>query len=293
MKGLERAALLVTACCVLAACSEAAAGRRTVVASIYPLAWAAERIASPEWEVVDLTPPGVEAHDVELSLEARAGLETADLILYLGDIGFQPQVEAAVEEANGRVIAMADELLRAPETGPAEGSDPHLWLSPGAMRTFSSLIANELTELDPENGGTYRRRADRVKAELAGLEERFTDTLDVTACRYGTAIVSHEAFSYLIGRYGFDQFGLAGLQPEGEPTAARLGRAGDLLEQGRAGAVFYEPEEESRRIAESLATDHGVLAYPLPTLESEPESGDYLSVMEDNLEMLRQGLGCP
>jgi zinc transport system substrate-binding protein len=263
------------------------------VASIYPLYWVAERIAGPNWEVIDLTPPGVEAHDVELSLEARAELESADLVLYLGDIGFQPQVEAAVEEANGTVIAMADELLHAPEAGPAEGSDPHLWLSPGAMRTFSSLIANELTELDPENGQVHQQNAEQVKEELADLEQRFAATLDLSACRYDIAVVSHEAFNYLIGRYGFEQFGLAGLQPEGEPTAARLGRAGDLLEQGRAGAVFYEPEEESRRIAEALAADHEASAYPLPTLESEPPSGDYLSVMEDNLEMLRSGLGCP
>jgi zinc transport system substrate-binding protein len=290
---LTRVVLLATAGFMLAACSEAAAGRLTVVASVYPLAWDAERIAGPDWEVVDLTPPGVEAHDVELSLEARAALETADLVLYLGDIGFQPQVEAAVEEANGPVMAMADELLHAPQMGPPEGSDPHLWLSPGTMRTASSLIANHLMELDPENAGAYRQRAERVKAELAGLEERFAAALDLTACRYRTAIVSHEAFNYLIGRYGFDQFGLAGLQPEGEPTAARLGRAGDLLEQGRAGAVFYEPDEEARRVAESLAADHGVPAYPLSTLESRPESGDYLSVMEDNLEALRRGLGCP
>lgn len=285
--------ILITACCALAACSEAAATRRTVVASIYPLAWAAERITGPDWEVVDLTPPGVEAHDVELSLEARAELETADLVVYLGDIGFQPQLENAVDEADGRVIAMADLLLHPPETGPPEGSDPHLWLSPGTMRTVSSLIANELMELDPQNGGTYRQRAEQVKAELASLEERFATTLDLALCRYDTAVVSHEAFNYLIGRYGFDQFGLAGLQPEGEPTAARMGRAGDLLQEGRAGAVFYEPEEESRRIAESLAADHGVSAYPLSTLESEPETGDYLAVMEDNLETLRQGLGCP
>ena len=291
MRKVTRIATLALAGCVLAACSEAAADRKTVVASIYPLAWVAERIAGPDWEVIDLTPPGVEAHDVELSLEARAGLESADLVLYLGDIGFQPQVEAAVDEANGRVVAMADELLHPPQAGPPESSDPHLWLSPGAMRTFSSLIANELTELDPQ--GIYQQRAERVKEELAALEGRFAATLDVSACRYRTAIVSHEAFDYLIGQYGFEQFGLAGLQPEGEPTAARLGRAGDLLDQGRAGAVFYEPEEESRRIAESLAADHGAGAYPLSTLESRPDVGNYPSVMEGNLETLRQGLGCP
>jgi zinc transport system substrate-binding protein len=276
-----------------AACSREET-RRTAVASFYPLAFAAERVAGPGWEVLDLTPPGVEAHDVELSLEDRAAIEDADLVVYLGDIGFQPQVEDAADDAGGRVLALAPQLIHHPPGEPLpEGIDPHLWLDPGVMRTMTSLVANAFAAEDPAGRAEYRRRAEALRAELEGLYRRYQETLNITRCTYGILVVPHEAFEYMAGRYAFRQFGLAGPAPEGEPTSSRLTEAERLIEDGHAGAVFYEPADEgSLRTAEALADDTGVPLLPLSTLESQPPEGDYISVMEDNLESLRKGLGC-
>jgi zinc transport system substrate-binding protein len=274
------------------ACSGGEQGR-SVVASFYPLAYAAERIAGPGWEVIDLTPPGTEAHDVELSLEDRAAIEDADLVIYLGDIGFQPQVEDAAADAQGRVLTLADKLIIHPEGQELpQGTDPHLWLDPGVMRTMASLIANAFTAADPPDREGYLSRSEDLRVELQRLRDRYEDVLSTERCRYRTLVVSHEAFNYVAGHYGFEQFGLTGLTPEGEPTVERLAEAHRLIEDGEAGAVFYELRGGSQRAAENLANDAGVPALPLSTLESEPPSGDYLSVMEANLDSLREGLGC-
>jgi zinc transport system substrate-binding protein len=106
-------------------------------------------------------------------------------------------------------------------------------------------------------------------------------------------IVSHEAFGYIAESFGLEQFGLAGVTPEAEPAADRLAQARTLIEAGEAGAVFYEEHEDARKLAESFARDEGVPALPLSTLESRPVEGDYFTVMEDNLESLREGLQCP
>ena len=58
--------LLVTLL-VGAAPAGAAGGDRAVVASFYPLAYAAERIGGQRVDVTDLTPAGAEPHDLELS----------------------------------------------------------------------------------------------------------------------------------------------------------------------------------------------------------------------------------
>lgn len=270
-------------------CSSAGSGGRTVVASFYPLAFAAERIAGPGWRVVDLTPPGAEAHDIELTLEDRALLQEADLVLYMGDLGFQPQVEEAVGEADGKVLAIGEQTIHAPwPDGPV---DPHVWLDPGAMRTMAAIIARTFAEVHPSGG--YRDRAEALRGQLEALERSYRQTLSLPGCRYRVAIVSHEAFNYVLGRDGFRQLGLAGLEPEAEPTVDRLGTAESLLARGQAGAVFFEAGGEAERIARTVAEDAGVPALPLSTLESRPPSGDYLSVMEDNLASLRQGLECP
>jgi zinc transport system substrate-binding protein len=289
---MQRITLAALVAALLASGCTAGSDRRTVVASFYPLAFAAERIAGPGWEVIDLTPPGAEAHDVELSAEDRAALERADVVVYLGNIGFQPQVEDALSEGSGRVVALADQLLHSPDGNVPPGADPHLWLDPGAMVTTASLISNALSAEDAGGRLDYRRRADALRRELRVLEERYGRVLNLSRCEHRTVVASHEAFNYMVGRYGFDQFGLSGLTPEGEPTHDRLVEARRLIEEGKAGAVFYEQGEDSERIARSVADDAGVPALPLSTLESQPAEGDYLTVMRDNLKSLREGLGC-
>jgi zinc transport system substrate-binding protein len=277
--------------CALMACSSSG-GSRTLVASFYPLAFAADRIGGPGWRVVDLTPPGTEAHDVELSLEDRAALEEADVVLYLGDIGFQPQVERAVGEATGRVVAVADGLHLVEGGGEEDGPqlDPHVWLDPVSFATVVDRTADALAAADPGNAETYRGRARALRDELEALDRRYAEGL--SSCRSSIMVTSHEAFGYLAARYGLQQVGLTGLTPEGEPTAGRLGRAGQLLADGQALALFFEASDEARRIAESVASDYDVPALPLGTLESQPTNGDYLSVMETNLTSLKRGLGC-
>jgi zinc transport system substrate-binding protein len=266
-----------------AGCSGASEGR-TVVASFYPLAFAAQRIAGPEWEVIDLTPPGAEAHDVELSAEDRAALERADVLFYLGDIGFQPQVEAAIDDADGEVVAITDRLSLHP------GGDPHVWLSPNLYLSAIDLLQVRLWEIDPGDEDGYTARFRRLARALEILEERYERTL--SECRFTTLIVPHEAFGWLADHYSLRQFGLAGQIPEAEPGQDRIVEAHRLIEGGQAGAVFFEPGQGSERIARSVAEDAGVPALPLATLESQPPEGDYLTVMEDNLDSLREGLGC-
>jgi zinc transport system substrate-binding protein len=132
--------------------------------------------------------------------------------------------------------------------------------------------------------------AGRLRADLEDLDARYRQGLG--DCRSRTMVVSHEAFGYLADRYGLEQVGLAGVEPEGEPTADALREAAEVLATAGGGAVFYEAGDEARRIAETVASDAGVPALPLSTLESAPPAGDYLSVMEENLESLRRGLGC-
>ena len=95
---LSRIVLLCTAATAAAAasgCGGAVSGT-TVVASLYPLAFAAEQVAAADVRVDDLTPPGAEPHDLELTARDVGRLQKAALVLYVGH-GFQPAVEDALD----------------------------------------------------------------------------------------------------------------------------------------------------------------------------------------------------
>src|SRR5919198_4558448 len=83
--------ILATAC----GGSHASSTKRTeVVAAFYPLAFAAQEVGGTGVDVRNLTPPGAEPHDLEVSPRDVARVRSADLVLLLGH-GFQPQLEDA------------------------------------------------------------------------------------------------------------------------------------------------------------------------------------------------------
>ena len=281
-------ALLVSACSTRVD----AGGKQTGVASVYALAWLVNSVGGDGVSVTDLTPPGVEAHDAVLTAQQRADIETADLVVYLGQIGFQPDVEQAIADANGRVVDVTSsgELLSG---GGGVQYDPHVWLDPSKMAGFATKVGDALRALDPADSSGYSSREASTIAELTTLSNEFKQRL--SSCKYDTFVVSHEAFGYLAAATGLHQIGIQGLVPESEPSADRIGAAELAVSSGQAAPiVFYENTDEGRRIADSLAADAGVQTAPLYTLESAPSSStqDYLSVMRANLSALSNGLQC-
>ncbi len=76
-----------------------------VVAAFYPLAEAARQAGGPFARVHDITPTGVEPHDLELKPSDVGLIRSADLILYLGG-GFQPALEDAIEAIPNKTTAV-------------------------------------------------------------------------------------------------------------------------------------------------------------------------------------------
>src|SRR4051794_35646345 len=106
-------ALAVAGTLALAACSTAAesvaagTGTLEVMASIYPLQYVTEQVGGEHVQVSPITPPGVDAHDLELSPNAVAELGRADLVVYLS--GFQAAVDDAVaQSAPSHTVDVAD-----------------------------------------------------------------------------------------------------------------------------------------------------------------------------------------
>lgn len=284
--------ILLLSVVLLEACvpSEGSSGGRTgVVASVYPLAWISERIGGTQVHVGDLTPPGVEAHEVSLNAEQRAEISDAGVLVHVGDLGFQPDVEASMDAASSKVVT-------AEAAGFLAGSDefrydPHVWLDPIRLAGIAADVSTALQETDPDHAAYYAGRDAELLGELTALDEEFRSGL--ADCDHETFVTTHEAFAYLAAAYGLEQVGVQGLVPESEPDAASIERTVALIDSGEAApVVFYEPTDEGRRIAEAIAADAGVGTAELNPIEAAPETGDYVTAMRSNLRALREGLGC-
>ncbi len=295
--------VLVTAGCAGADDGDGADARLEVLASVYPLRYAVEQVGGDLVSVTTATPAGTDPHSVELSPRQLRDVGAADLVVLLG--GFQPAVdEAAAERATTVLdVAGAADLHPLPagaadehededegEDEHAGGLDPHFWLDPTRLAAVGVAIADALAAADPANADAYAANAESFAAELDGLDDAFTDGL--TGCANDVVVTSHAAFGYLTDRYGLRQVSVSGLDPEGEPSPARIREVRDAIADLGVGAVFTEPLADPA-VAETLAEGLGVQVLSLDPLDSHDGDDDYGAVMDQNLEALRTGLGCP
>jgi zinc transport system substrate-binding protein len=259
--------------------STSSAGKTSVVAAFYPLAFAAEQVGRARVDVRNLTPAGAEPHDLEVSPRDVAAIRSADLVLLLGH-GFQPQLERA---AGGGSSVLR--LLDTPGLRRFANGDPHVWLDPLRYALIVRRIGRAL-DAGPA--------AARLAARLEALDATYRHGL--STCTRREIVTSHEAFAYLAQRYGLEQIAITGLTPESEPAPKDLARVVGLVKRTHATTVFFETLV-SPRIAETVARETGARTAVLDPIEgltpAEIDRGEtYFTVMRRNLAALQRALGC-
>jgi zinc transport system substrate-binding protein len=252
----------------------------TVVAGFYPLAYAAARVGDSELEVMNLTPPGVEPHDLELSGRHVRAVADARVVLYLGS-GFQPALERAVESTGATALDLLDDA----RLGAGDGRDPHVWLDP--LR-YAALVEGVAAALDRADA------AQPMVGELRALDRELRSGL--RDCERRELVTSHAAFGYLAERYDLEQVPITGLSPEAEPTPGELRDVVEEVREQGATTIFFETLV-SPRLAQTVAREVGAATAVLNPLEGLTEQQaadgeDYFSIMRANLAALRKALQC-
>jgi zinc transport system substrate-binding protein len=282
--------VLVTSSCAAFSNDGSSNGGVQVVAAFYPLAYATERIGGAHVDVTNLTQPGKEPHDLELTIKETAEVADADLVVH--ESGFQPPVDAAIDaNATGDVLDAADVVDLQPLADEPSEIDPHFWQDPARMADLGDALADKLAGIDPANKDDYLARAAAFRDDMTQLDQSYADGL--ASCDRNTIVVSHDAFGYL-AKFGLHIEGIAGLSPDAEPTPADLARLQDLIRADGITTVFSE-RLVSPRLTETLANDLGIrteVLDPIEGLSDQTSTEDYRSLMQENLTALEQANGC-
>jgi zinc transport system substrate-binding protein len=272
----------------------------TVIATFYPLYEFASRVGGDRVAVRSLVPAGVEPHDFEPTPQDVAAMTRAGVVIYNGS-GFEPWVEKLLSEVPASTVRINSTEglplvrgLREEEGGSRLALDPHVWLDPVLAALQVDRIVAGLARADPDGRAVYTGAGARLKVDLEALHRRYESTLG--SCRRREFITSHAAFGYLARRYGLIQVAISGLEPEGEPSPARLAQI--VREARRTGArVIYSESLVNPRVAEVIAREVGASVAVLNPIEGltpgEQRRGEnYFTLMEANLKALAAGLDC-
>lgn len=287
-----------------------------VTASLYPIAEIVQRVGGDNVDVVNLTPPGTDAHDVELTAKQVQRLEQSKAVFYFGD-NFQPGVEKAIDALNDATrvdLFTSVELLSASHGSfgveGAEDShghsddehDPHVWLDPANMIAMTNTVAKTLSQLQPKNSSEYAANASLYISELTELGKLLDEKIglrpgtDINRCEDVNFYTAHQGFTYLAERTGLNLVPIAGVNPD-EQVSAQYLESLSLSLKGRNVTIFYESlisSSAAKALATSLNAKTDVLN-PVEGLTKEDINNGvtYISAQRDNIKKIAQGLRCP
>ncbi|MER5380008.1 zinc ABC transporter substrate-binding protein [Streptomyces sp. NPDC002688] len=295
----------------LSACSGSASadgksnGKLDVVASFYPLQYLAEEIGGTHVNVTNLTQPGQEPHDLEISARQTAQLQEADAVLYLKNL--QPAVDDAVAQTEVKTKIDAASLTTLEKHGNEVGghaaahddsegeetgaTDPHIWLDPVRFAEVAEGVSDALKKADPKHTADYEKNMAALRKKFVALNTDFHNGLADTKTK--TFITTHAAFGYLAERYGLTEEAINGLDPESEPSANRVKGLETMAKADGVTTVFYETlvsDKTARTIADDTGLRTDVLD-PLEGITDKSRGSDYMQVMESNLKALQTALG--
>lgn len=166
--------------------------------------------------------------------------------------------------------------------------DPHIWTNPLRVVEVAEIVKEELIALNPSEEDFYNENFEALKEKLIALDEKFTDLLEQKENKY--IIVPHAAFGYWEERYGIKQIAISGLSTEEEPSQKALVEVMTAADEHDIEYILYEQNSENR-LSKVIQDEIGAEALTIHNLEVRTEEDiesekDYISLMEENLEIL-------
>lgn len=283
-----------------------------IYTTIFPLQDFSRKIGGKYVEVENIVPAGSDAHSFEPTTKTMVQIAEGDAFIYLGTgiEGFTDAVISAVENEDTAIVKASEgiHLIGAPESSEDEDEhkeeneeehagedsdvDPHVWLDPGRSVQLAENIKNALIKIDPSQQDYFEKNYQTLKDNLETVDSKFESMAKESQNK--TFIVAHSAYGYWEDAYGLKQIGISGLSPSAEPSQKQLEEIVKTAKNAELKYILFEQNVENR-VAEVIKRELGAETLTLHNLESLTEEDiqnneDYISLMNKNIETLKQAL---
>lgn len=298
------AALLSLGLAVTASLAQART-RPLVIASFSILADLVAEVAGDGVDTRALVGPDVDAHGYAPTPSDARAVAAADLVVVNG-LGFDSWAEKLARAAGFRgrlaIASRGVATLRLQAGAHAHGhghgqgrgaADPHVWQDPLRTRSLIMTLAEELAAVDPAGADGFRARAAAYGRRLEDLDRWILGELAPIPRERRRIFTSHDSFGYFEARYDVDFRAPRGVNMDGEPSAADIGRIVREIRREKARVVFLE-NVSSPRLIEQIARESGArMGGRLYTDALSAPGGPaatYLDLMRHNVVRLRDAM---
>ena len=308
----------ITACNAEAATNEVSDEKISIVTTIFPeYDWVMNVLGdNPAGaEVTILLDDGVDLHSYQPTVDDIMKIADCDLFIYVGGESDEWVEDALAEATNDDMIVInlldvlgdsvvVEEVVEGMEGEEEEAEeeegpeyDEHVWLSLRNAKVLVESIEEALVTIDPDNESTYRQNADSYEAELTVLDEEYSAVVSQAAC--DTVLFGDRfPFRYMTDDYGLNYYAaFVGCSAETEASFETITFLANKVDELSLTAVLTI-EGADHSIAETIVENTSAQDQQILTLDSmqsvtasDVEAGaSYISIMESNLEVLREAL---
>ena len=288
-------------------------GRLKIVTTIFPQYDFVRAIAGDTGAVSVrmLLSPGEEVHSYEPTPLDIKEIQSCDLFIYVGaenDVWVDRILEN-MGDKRPQTLRLVD-LTETVEEESVEGmmeekghdhedtheeADEHVWTSPVKAAEITEAIAQKMAELDPENADHYLANARDYEEKILDLDEQFREIAG-NAERKTLVFGDRFPIRYFAEEYGLDYFAaFPGCSSESEPSASTLAFLIDKVREEGIPVVF-SIEFSNGNIARAICESTGAVQRTFNschnvTKEQKENGATYVSLMSENLEVIREALG--
>ncbi len=221
--------------------------------------------------------------------------------IYFGNEGFDALMDSKTNPffvgGSLSVDEILDELM-GHDHDHEEESDEHVWLSLRNAETLCDAISGTLQQIDPDNKDTYAANTAAYIKKLAALDADYQAAVD--AASYKTVLFGDRfPFRYLVDDYGLSYYAaFVGCSAETEASFETISFLAGKVDELNLPCVLTI-EGTQHKIAETIVENTSAKNQKVLTMDSlqSTTSKDvangttYLSVMEQNLSVLKEALG--
>ncbi len=252
-----------------------------VVVSILPQKAFVKAVGGEHVNVKELIPPGGSPATYEPKPSDLVNVEKADIYFRVGHIPFEkshaekfaglnPNMKIVDTSVNVELRYFGEyeeHTHEHEEEHHHEAVDPHIWLSPMQVKKQIDVIADALSEIDPDNANEYMKNAEDFKKELDNLHNELE--LKFKELKTDKLMVFHPAWGYFADEFSLEQIAIE--QDGKEPTAKQLQHLIDEAREENIKVIFVQ-SQFNKEIAESIADEIDAVVVSI-----NPLSDDYIN----------------
>ena len=270
--------------------------RPLVYVTNYPLQYFTQRIGWDQVQVELPIPGDIDPAFWEPTADDLSELQAADLIVLNGatyekwlETASLPQAKMVNTAApfDDRWITMKETVTH--QHGP-EGEHSHegtaftTWVDPMLAIEQAAVIRDRLSEQFPNHASVFGANFETLEQDLTLIDEQLAALVDESPARDQPLLASHPVYDYFAERYGLNLESVL-WEPETMPDEAQWAELEELLTAHPAEWMIWEGEPLPESVERLQAL--GVESVVFDPAGNVPETGDFLAVMQDNVDNLR------